>query len=177
MKTRFGDIQIANSERFSCHPNGFGISPYLQEKLVFLGQFEGYQQASEMAQTRLGILIGPSQIDRLTRYYRAAIADPLEQPVTTNEPASEVVYAQVDGAMLLTEEGYKEAKLGRIFTASSLKESPVDERGGYITSSLFVAHIGTVAQFSPKFDAQLESHTSRGPTWFSLVTGRFGFVR
>ncbi|GAB3643064.1 hypothetical protein GCM10027423_37010 [Spirosoma arcticum] len=42
MKMRFGDIQIANSELFSYHLNGFAISPYLQEKLVFLGQFEVY---------------------------------------------------------------------------------------------------------------------------------------
>jgi hypothetical protein len=86
MKTRFGDIQIANSEPFSGHPNGFGLSPYLQEKLVFLGQFEVYKQASQLAQTMLGIAICPSQIDRLTQYYGAAIASDLDQPVA-NEPS------------------------------------------------------------------------------------------
>ena len=68
MKTRFGVIQIANHESFSCHPNGFGISPYLQGKLVFLGQFEVYKQAAELAQTMLGVSICASQIDRLTRF-------------------------------------------------------------------------------------------------------------
>ncbi|GAB3643063.1 hypothetical protein GCM10027423_37000 [Spirosoma arcticum] len=124
-----------------------------------------------MAQTMLGIRIGPSQIDRLTRYYGAAIADSLDEPVPTNEPASGVIYAQVDGAMLLTEEGYRVVKLGRIFAASSLKESPVDERGGHITSSLFVAHVGTAVQFSPKFDAQLESHTDRGANLVFISDG------
>ncbi len=49
MKTRFGNIHIAKSQSFSNHPNGIGISPYLQEKLVFLGQFEVFTQASELA--------------------------------------------------------------------------------------------------------------------------------
>jgi hypothetical protein len=29
MTTRYGQVYIANSEPFSRHPNGFGISPYL----------------------------------------------------------------------------------------------------------------------------------------------------
>ncbi|MCY7352023.1 MAG: hypothetical protein LH606_15395 [Cytophagaceae bacterium] len=45
--TRYGKIQIANSKSFSRHLNGFGISPYLQEKLVFLGQLEVYDQAAQ----------------------------------------------------------------------------------------------------------------------------------
>ena len=120
MKTRFGDIQIASNESFSHHPNGFGISPYLQEKLVFLGQFEVYQQAAQLTQTMLGVPICPSQIDRLTQHYGAAIEVDLAQAAqpkqSTMEPSA-VIYAQADGAMLLTDIGYKEAKLGRIFPA------------------------------------------------------------
>ena len=75
MTTRFGPIQIANNQAFSHHPNRFGISPYLQEKLVFLGQFEVYQQAAALAETLLGLPVGASQIDRLTRFYGGVIAD------------------------------------------------------------------------------------------------------
>lgn len=158
MITRFGSIEIANSQAFSRHPNGFGISPYLQGKLAFLGQFEVYKQASQLAQTMLGIAIGPSQIDRLTQHYGAAIEPDLEQPITRQTPVSEVVYAQADGAMLLTDAGYKEAKLGRIFPASALQESRVEERGGHITESVFVGHLGTAADFRAKFEIQLASH-------------------
>lgn len=160
--TRFGSIEIANSQAFSHHPNGFGISPYLQEKLVFLGQFEVYKQASELAQTMLGIPIGPSQIDRLTQYYGAAIAVPLDQTVVSQEPTTGIVYAQADGAMLLTEEGFKEAKLGRIFPASALQESVVEDRGGHISSSVFVAHLGTSTDFSNKFEHQLALYIALG---------------
>lgn len=165
MKTRFGAIQIAVSELFSKHLNGFGISPYLQEKLVFLGQFEVYQQASELAKTMLGVAVGPSQIDRLTSHYGAAIDADLNQSMLVEDPlavSSCVVYAQADGAMLLTDEGYKEAKLGRIFAASSLKKSVVEERGGHIESSVFVAHLGTAADFKPKLETQLDPYKVLG---------------
>ena len=165
MKTRFGNIHIANNQMFSVHPNGFGISPYLQEKLVFLGQFEVYTQASELAQTMLGVAVCPSQIDRLTSHYGAAIEADLQEPTLPAQPLPQptgVVYAQADGAMLLTEEGYKEAKLGRIFAATALKASVVEERGGRIESSVFVGHLGTAADFGVKLAAQLNAYKARG---------------
>lgn len=163
--TRFGQIHIANNQVFSRHPNGFGISPYLQEKLVFLGQFEVYKQAAAVAQTMLGVSIGPSQIDRLTSYYGAAIDADLDQPTAPSgvlDQSLGVVYAQADGAMLLTDKGYKEAKLARIFSATSLKSSVVEERGGHIESSIFVGHVGTSADFGAKVETHLNPYKDRG---------------
>jgi len=71
-----------------------------------------------------------------------------------------VVYAQADGAMLLTEEGYKENKLARLFKASDLKESVVEDRGGHITSSLYTAHLGAVEGFSSKLRPHLDPLSS-----------------
>lgn len=73
----------------------------------------------------LGLSVATSQIYRLTNHYGAAIEADLDQPVATPKPLETVVYAQADGAMLLTEQGYKENKLARLFGASSLGESPV----------------------------------------------------
>lgn len=162
MKTRYGQIQIANSEAFSQHPNGFGISPFLQEKLVFLGQLEVYDQAAQVAQTLLGLSISSSQIYRLTNHYGAAIEADLNLPVAADQPPNGVVYAQVDGAMLLTDVGYKENKLSRIFEATSLKQSPVADRGGRIKTSLFTAHLGTVADFMTKFRPHLDEYKPLG---------------
>ena len=135
MTTRYGKIYISNNEPFSNHPNGFGVSPYLQEKLIFLGQFEVYQQASVIIEKLLGLSVSTSQIYRLTTYYGQAIEADLEQ-IEPNEVAEKgVVYAQADGAMVLTEEGYKENKLARIFPATALQESAVEDRGGHIESS------------------------------------------
>ena len=80
MATRFGKIEIANSESFSHHPNGFGISPFLQEKLVFLGQSEVYKEAAELAHSLLGIPVCSSQVYRLTTHYGATIEADLAQP-------------------------------------------------------------------------------------------------
>ncbi len=123
-----------------------------------------------MAQTLFGLRVGPSQIDRLTKYYGAAISPDLDQvaldqPMALQEAIVEpvgVVYAQADGAMLLTDEGYKEAKLGRIFAATALRSSVVEERGGHIDSSLFVAHLGASSEFMAKFECQLAPHKALG---------------
>ncbi|OIN55915.1 hypothetical protein BLX24_27580 [Arsenicibacter rosenii] len=157
MATRYGQIQIANSELFSQHPNGFGISPYLQEKLVFPGQLEVYDQAAEVAQILLGLVIASSQIYRLTNHYGAAIEADLDQPVATSQAPTGIVYLQADGAMLLTDDGYKENKLSRIVKATDLKQSPVADRGGYIKSSLFTAHLGTATDFAAKFWGHLDA--------------------
>lgn len=171
MKTRYGQIEIANSETFSQHPNGFGISPYLQEKLVFLGQVEVYDQAVQLAQKLLGISVAASQIYRLTNHYGAAIKADLDQPMVTSQPPETVVYAQADGAMLLTEQGYKENKLARLFGASSLRESPVLDRGGRIESSLFVAHLGSAADFRVKFKAHADGYKSLGRNLIFISDG------
>lgn len=181
MTTRYGQIQIANGEAFSRHPNGFGISPYLQEKLVFLGQLDVYNQAAQVARTLLGLSIASSQIYRLTNHYGAAIAADLDQPVVTDQPptgrsecrttADAVVYVQADGAMLLTDDGYKENKLSRIFDATALKQSPVDDRGGRIEASLFTAHLGTAPDFTAKLRPHLDTYKPLGANLVFISDG------
>lgn len=171
MKTRYGQIEIANNEPFSQHPNGFGISPYLQEKLVFLGQLTVYQQAAQVAKELLGLSVCAIQIYRLTNHYGAAIEADLDQPVATPALPETVAYAQADGAMVLTEEGYKENKLARLFGASSLRESPVLDRGGHIESSLYVAHLGGVADFRAKFKPHAASYKALGNNFVFISDG------
>ena len=151
MMTRYGQIQIADSGLFRRHLNGSGISPYLQEKLVFPGQPEVCDQAAQVTQTLPGLPVASSQIYRLTNHYGAAIEADLDQPVVTDQPPVGIVYVQADGAMILTDGGYRENKVSRIFNAAALKQSPVAERGGHIDSSLFTAHSGTAADFTTKF--------------------------
>jgi hypothetical protein len=82
-----------------------------------------------------------------------------------------VVYAQADGAMLLTEEGYKENKLARLFKASDLKESVVEERGGHIQSSLYTAHLGPVEGFTSKVRPHLDPYEGLGANLVFLTDG------
>lgn len=164
MTTRFGKIEIANSEPFSHHPNGFGISPFLQEKLVFLGQSEVYKEAAELAHSLLCISVCSSQVYRLTNHYGAAIEPDLAQIPAPAEPESvptvvpTIVYVEIDGANLLTDEGYKDTKLARIFPDTALQASVVEDRGGRITESEFIAHLGNVTEFSAKVMPALDRY-------------------
>ncbi len=171
MMTRYGKIEMSNNEPFSNHPNGFGISPYLQDKLIFLGQFEVYQQASVIIEKLLGLSISTSQIYRLTTYYGQAIEADLEQIETREIAEQGVVYAQADGATVLTEEGYKENKLARVFPAIALKESVIEDRGGHIESSLFVAHLGSAPDFSRKLRLHLDPYQSLGKALVFISDG------
>lgn len=173
MKTGFGSIYIANIEPFSTHINGFGISPLLQEKLVYLGQFEVYDQAAELAQSLLGINISSSQIYRLTNHYGQAIEPDLKQMDIGYEKFNpeDVVYAQADGAMLLTDNGYKENKLARMFSADALKGSVVEDRGGYIESSLYVTHLGSSSDFTAKLKPHMDRYKRLGSNLVFISDG------
>ena len=130
--------------------------------MVYLGQLETYEQGREIGEKLLGVVISTSLIYRLTRFYGQAIEADLDAPLLEELDPSEVVYAQADGAMLLTEEGYKENKLARLFKASDLKESVVEDRGGHITSSLYTAHLGAVEGFSGKLRPHLAPYQVLG---------------
>jgi hypothetical protein len=71
--------------------------------------------------------------------------------------------------MLLTELGYKENKLARLF--SHLKERVVEDRGGHITSSLYVAHLGPVEGFRGKVRPHLAAYEGLGANLVFLTDG------
>jgi len=62
-------------------------------------------------------------------------------------------------------------RLARIFRADALRESPVEERGGHIERSVYVAHLGGVADFNPKLNAQLDGYKSLGENLVFLSDG------
>jgi hypothetical protein len=171
MMTRYGDIEIANNQTFSQHPAGFGISPYLQEKIIFLGQSLPYQQASVMADKLIGLTVSVSQIYRLTNHYGQAIEAELDKAVPSNTDTTDVIYVQADGAMVLTDDGYKENKLARIFSATDIEPSSVAARGGQIDSSQYVAHLGCAVEFIPKLLTHLDEFKGRGDKLVFLSDG------
>jgi len=132
---------------------------------------EVYEQAREIADKLLGLTISTRLIYRLTGLYGQAIEADLDQPLLAELAPSEVVYAQADGAMLLTEQGYKENKLARLFKASDLKESVVEERGGHIASSLYTAHLGPVEGFSSKLRPHLDPYQALSANLIFLSDG------
>ncbi len=90
------------------------------EKLIFLGQSEVYKEAGELAYSFFGLPNLTSQIYPLTNHYGDTIANDVEQVADLKsepEGVSAVVYAQADGAMLLTDKGYKRGQTGLLEAA------------------------------------------------------------
>ncbi len=96
------------------------ISSLLQEKMVYVGQMDCYENCSEILEKLSGIQVGVTQIYRLTDLYGKGIENSVNALRTlTPLKQDEVLYAQVDGSMVLTrEEGWKEVKVGRLFKSS-----------------------------------------------------------
>ena len=172
--TRFGSIAIAKQHPYSQGVNGFWVSPFLQDQCLFLAQQLPYSLAHQTAQRLLGPSLSRTTLYRLTTHYGQSIEAPLNGPPTPPPPAHQavvtpdtpgdkpVVYALADGLMLLFEEGYKETKLGRIFSADALQKSSHSQRGGSIVGSDYVAHVGCWADFWTKWQGHLQALEAQG---------------
>lgn len=162
MITRFGSIQIDHAHSYSKSPNQFNISPLLQSHLLVLTQELPYTKAHELAALLLGKTLSRSTLYRLTQHYGQAIEADLTQAPKSAAASGEVVYALADGLMLLMEDGYRETKLGRIFPAKTLTPSTVKDRGGQITGSDYVAHVGSWPDFWAKWQVHLSAVVAAG---------------
>lgn len=95
----------------------------------------------------------------------------VEKEIVTQQEAVDVVYAMADGAMILTDEGYKENKLGRIFSNKSIKISSVEDRGGSIESSLYTSYLGASDEFIAKIKGHMDVHKSLGKSLVFISDG------
>ncbi len=185
--TRFGTIAIDKQHPYSQGVNGLSVSPFLQDQCLFLAQQLPFSLAHQTLQRLLGSSPSRTTLYRLTAHYGQAIEAALGQPPTplprlptpltlqaVCEPDKPVVYALADGLMLLFEEGYKETKLGRIFSADALQPSPHSQRGSPIVSSDYVGHVGCWADFGSSGRAICKPLRPRVMNWSSSVMGLSG---
>jgi len=161
--TRFGRIEVMNSHPFSKTPNGIKISPYLQEQTTFISQMEVYSQSSKTIEKLLRVEIGTSQLHRLTDYYGSEIEEEIK---TDFEPAElekgDVIYAQMDGGMVFTDDGWQEVKLGRVFKGSSVENQSEGTDRQVIASSQYVAHLGSHLDFLSTLGELLKGYKKYG---------------
>lgn len=120
-----------------------------------------FEESSEELNLLLGIEMNAKQIERVCHHY----GDLLEQ-IEWNEAYSdgvqlklrfkpeEDIYVMLDGSMLFTrEEKWKEIKLGRVFTSSSMTQISKDR--GVITDTIYVSHFGKAGQFWEKLSKEI----------------------
>lgn len=136
---------------------GSRTSPYLQEKLALLGSLTVFNQVPELLEKLLGIQANQSQTYRVCQTLSMALdTDQLSRPspqLARQQAQPEgLIYGMVDGSMLLTDQGWQETKLGRVFAAQS---SATDSKRPAIESSDYVAYRGHYSGFIPDFQRLL----------------------
>ena len=146
-------------------PNGFGISVKLQENLCLLGQSEVFEDGSALLEKLLGLNMSAKQIQRVSESYGALLEEKEQNSIANEEglkaaKEKDLTYVMVDGSMIFTrEEGWKEIKVGRIFSVESIVQ--VQEKRKEITQSLYVCHIGKHTDFLAKVNNHTEYYLNK----------------
>ena len=140
----------------------------MQEIICTLGQSYVFEEGEEILKKLLGLTISAKQIQRVSEHYGAALenqeqvyASGKEQikPLKLKTP-KEPVYVMFDGSMIFTkEEGWKEIKVGRIFTESSCVAIQKDRKE--IQQSQYVCHLGGHKEFFSKWENYTEPYLNK----------------
>ena len=151
----------------------YKISPYFQDLQLYVGQQLDYKSASNtINKLLLNAQSDDSQIHRLCTHYGdlleiSEVVQQAEQNPQAEENNQEqpITYVGVDGHFLLTDDGWQEVKLGRLFSSNDIvygHPSPDIERvRNQIQHSNYLAHHGHCDQFKEKFDRLLEDYLSK----------------
>jgi hypothetical protein len=138
------------------------MSPYLQEKLAYLGAIDVFAQVPELVSKMLGIAVSRCQAYRTCQQVALAIPEiELNQPgdalKSIESDAENEVYGMVDGSMLFTDDGWQETKLGRVFSATPLLEKDADNQTvkWEMAESEYVAQRGHYEVFTQQFEEKL----------------------
>jgi predicted amidohydrolase len=94
----------------------------MQALMTYCGQLDSYEKSSEVLKEMLQIEVSETQIYRVSDYYGKAVEATVNEDVVLSPvKEEEVLYAEVDGSMILTRErGWSEVKAGRILKAATV---------------------------------------------------------
>lgn len=135
----------------------------MQELLVFAGHLDVYARAPELIEKYLRVSSNPATVYRVTNHYGQQVEASLKQPRAALPVAGdEVVYAELDGGMIHTDQQWREVKLGRVFRSQDIRESATTGRGGQILHSEYTAHLGGHEEFTEKFRLSLDAYATLG---------------
>ncbi|MEM6964434.1 MAG: hypothetical protein AAF573_06690 [Bacteroidota bacterium] len=145
----------------SIRTGGFGISPYLQELLCYVGQSDVFEQGSKDLEKLLRIPMNKKQVERVSKHYGGVLEKLTikeeEQKLPKVEEQGEIVYAMIDGSMIFTRiEEWKEAKLGRLFKSKALHI--LSNTRNWIKDSVYIGHVGKHVDFLKKFELYTDQY-------------------
>lgn len=150
----------------------FRITPYMQEQMVWSGQLLVYEDASEMLRRLLRVAVDSSQIFRVSDTYGCLVGEELaEEEATLGVSGEDRLYVEADGSMVLSDEGYKEVKVGRTFRQSDCREKASKEDRGHIARSDYVAQLTDSDSFIKLFEPRLAPYQALSERMVFLTDG------
>lgn len=106
-------MSISNAPPFSQPVQGFKVSPYMQERISWVGQMKAYSQARQSLESLLRVPGSPAQVYRIAGTYGKLIAEGLlEAPEAGPVAVGGAVFAEADGSMVFTDDGWQEVRWG-----------------------------------------------------------------
>lgn len=157
VQTRFGKISISDSHVYSEALNGYRISAYLQERMAYAGCSDVYSSSNDLINKFLCIEVNSMQVWRVTNTWGEQSENIVDASVAEEVvcSAQDVVYAELDGAMVLTrEDKWQEVKTGRIFKQSDIIS--LSEHRQELRSSLYCSNLGHFQGFLDKFEPMVD---------------------
>lgn len=161
----YGEVSLPHHSTYYGSMKSNKHSPYLSEKLIYIGQSMCYENGSEAVRILLELQTNDTEIYRLTDGMGEQLSEEVEggeyYEIEQIEALSKEdrIYCQVDGSMLLTrEEKWKETKLGRVFKHSSIL--PQSKERQWIRKSEYIAHLGHHKEFEEKMSDLLDCYSS-----------------
>lgn len=125
--------------------------------MIYAGTSESYEKCNEVIDKFIDIKVSAAQVYRVTDCYGKE-SEKFVNAERTLEPVKkhEVLYAEVDGSMIQTTQGWKEVKVGRIFTSGSC----IDPNGNasWIRHSQYSAQMGGCTEFENLMENILDNY-------------------
>ena len=159
IETSLGKITLSNTHPIACHESGFKMSPFLLEKVSYVGQLNVYEKSSEVLASLLGYKTSSVQVNKVVNYYGNVCShqEHLLQPVIKNIGVAEMFYLMIDGSMIFTrEEGWKEVKVARLFKASDCLD--ITGKPNQIRHSQYLAQITDSKNFTASLDILMANY-------------------
>ncbi len=115
-----------------------------------------YQESEVFFEKYLRLKVSASQTYRVTQTIGESLKEEVLYEGQTYED-SDGVYAMIDGSFILTRGGYKEVKVGRVFSERSvcLQSHTANQERIRLSASEYCAHHGSNHEFKPKMESLL----------------------
>jgi hypothetical protein len=129
----------------------------MQSLMVYAGVSDVYGESEAFFETLLRVSVSTSQVYRVTVDAGEALCEEALYEGKKYKYASEKVYGMVDGSMIFTDIGWKEVKVGRVFSSQALirQGSEATIPRFEVQQSDYCACQDTNEVFKPKFESLL----------------------